>query len=391
MKLSNASTRGADAFRVVIIQRVLPHYRVEFFNRLHSRLGAEGIDLTVLYGREKENTVPKSVSPGEPWFVEIRNTYLSLRGRELVWQSVPWVRLGADLIIVEQAIRLLINFPLQVARLMRRGKLAYWGHGKNFQATSFGWIEFAKRMLITKVDWWFAYTDLSASEIAAAGMPDSRMTVVNNAIDTDAFKSALSAITDEVVLNKLAALGLKGRCVALYCGGMYPEKRLDFLLDAAQLIREQIPDFELVMIGDGPEAWKIRDAATIHSWIKYLGPVFDSDRAVYFKMAKILLMPGLVGLAIVDAFVAGCPMATTDNGIHSPEIAYLRDGVNGLMSADSVESFSAMVVTALRDETRMIQLKAGCEKSANEISLNSMVDRFATGVVNCLLGRGAGE
>lgn len=47
-------------------------------------------------------------------------------------------------------------------------------------------------------------------------------------------------------------------------------------------------------------------------------------------LARVFLMPGLVGLAILDAGAAGLPLVTTDYPWHSPEIAYLDPGVNGL-------------------------------------------------------------
>ena len=49
------------------------------------------------------------------------------------------------------------------------------------------------------------------------------------------------------------------------------------------------------------------------------------------RMSKLFLMPGLLGLAVLDAEVMGLPVVTTRYPWHSPEIAYLRDGETGVI------------------------------------------------------------
>jgi hypothetical protein len=52
-------------------------------------------------------------------------------------------------------------------------------------------------------------------------------------------------------------------------------------------------------------------------------------------------MPGLVGLVIIDNFVTQLPMFTTDNNnnIHSPEVSYLQNDVNGVMTANTLDDY----------------------------------------------------
>ena len=46
--------------KVTIIQRILPHYRIPFFEALHRELGHAGIELQLIYGQEYPGTVPRS-------------------------------------------------------------------------------------------------------------------------------------------------------------------------------------------------------------------------------------------------------------------------------------------------------------------------------------------
>ncbi len=83
------------------------------------------------------------------------------------------------------------------------------------------------------------------------------------------------------------------------------------------MIRRDIPDFELVVIGKGPEADFIETAAAQHEWIHFVGPKSDDEKVPYWALSKLLLMPGLVGLVVLDSFALGVPMITTDYPYHS--------------------------------------------------------------------------
>jgi len=95
-------------------------------------------------------------------------------------------------------------------------------------------------------------------------------------------------------------------------------------------------------------------------------------------------MPGLVGLVLIDCFVAGVPLITTDNNIHSPEIAYLQNGVNGVMTSFDENIYAQQVVALLKDRHRLIKLQKGCRETAKLYTLDNMAINFVTGVERCL-------
>ena len=86
-------------------------------------------------------------------------------------------------------------------------------------------------------------------------------------------------------------------------------------------------------------------------------------------------------------FACGVPLLTTESTAHGPEIAYLEQGVNGLMTANDVGAYAAACVRLLRDPAALDALRAGCAASANEYTLQNMARRFAQGIGNCLQGR----
>ena len=194
--------------RVMFLQRVLPHYRISFFDKLNTLLFDKGIELVVVYGQEAEGQVPRSVLFDRSWAIRIKNKYIRMFGHELVWQAVGSHLAGADLIIIEQANRLLVNYRLQ---LFSRSKVAFWGHGKNFQSSNYRTIrERWKRWLAVKCDWWFTYTQGGSNIVRSSGFDEKKITVVNNSIDTSDLTLVQAEISSELLSKLKAKLGLIG-------------------------------------------------------------------------------------------------------------------------------------------------------------------------------------
>ena len=128
----------------------------------------------------------------------------------------------------------------------------------------------------------------------------------------------------------------------------------------------------------------VEKTAARYPWLRYPGSVYGRDKAVYLRLADVLLNPGMVGLSILDAFVAGAVMVTTDCGNHSPEIDYLVNGENGLMTENTIDSYVAEVTGLLRDPDRMAHLRDGAKQSAVKYSIENMADNFNDGILQAL-------
>lgn len=374
--------------RVVVLYKSLPQYRRRFFELVRARLDAASVDFELVYGDPSRVDGEKADTVDLPWATYVANRWLRVGGLELIWQPVLRQVSGADLVIVEQASKLLVNGVLQLRASMRIGpKFAFWGHGKNFQGHDASWLgELVKRTVANRAHWWFAYNEMSAEVVRSYGFPDSRITRVQNAIDTRALAAARAQMTDQDLDDIRRELNIRGRNVAAFAGGMYPEKRLPFLIEACEVIREAIPDFEIVLIGGGVDSSVVAAAAARHPWIHYLGPQFEAAKVRSLSVAKVFLMPGLVGLGILDAFALELPIVTTAIPYHSPEIEYLENGVNGLMleHSDDVAGYARAVVRLLLDESERTRLVAGCRVARDRYTVEEMVERFSTGVLRAL-------
>ena len=91
--------------------------------------------------------------------------------------------------------------------------------------------------------------------LTALGYPQERITCLNNAIDTNAFRNDILSVTPDRLRIVRYALGIEANAkVGIFCGSIYPDKRPELLIEAAELIHEQILNFHLIVIGDGPSA-----------------------------------------------------------------------------------------------------------------------------------------
>lgn len=374
--------------RVTFLLQEVPHYRIEFFNRLHTRLHQAGIEMRVLYGCDCKRTAGHGGSIQTSWAEVVPTWAGRVAGVDLVWQSCGNKLAGSDLIVVEQSNRLLINYWLQLRRYWSDVRVAFWGHGRNIQSqNSDGLRERWKRWWLRRIDWWFAYTELTRDYLLRQGIDAERLTVVNNSVDERQLLSGLER--HQRLSTTQRQLGCADSAkVALYCGQLHQHKRLGFLLRAAMRVRELVPEFELLIVGDGPGRGLVEAQARKHHWIHYAGSVLGAERAKYWHSARVAMMPGLVGLVIVDSFITACPLVTTEQIVHSPEIAYLHSGGNGLMTSNDLESYAQAVATLLQDDRWLEQLRRGCRQSAQHYSLDNMVEHFASGVEQCLARAG---
>ena len=371
---------------VTVVQRVVPHYRAPFFDRLRLELAHRGIELHLVAGQASPQERAKADTVVLDWAVTIANRYVPLGKRHLVWQPARALVRGSDLVVVEHASRLLLNYVLLGEQVFGGTRVAFWGHGSASQVSASPLGEALKRRISMRAHWWFAYNDLSAARVRSLGYPENRITSVNNAVDTAQMAALADGLTEEDLVRSRRELGVRTRNVGIYVGGLYPEKRVPFLIDVSNRIRAAVPDFELIVMGGGPDQGVVQAAARERSWIHWTGPVFGDQKVAYAKLGRVLLMPGLVGLAVLDSFALAVPMVTTDLPNHGPEVAYLESGRNGLIvrAADDAAAYARAVVALLRDDNQRALLVEGCRQDAGRYTIEAMARRFAEGASTAL-------
>lgn len=366
---------------VIVVERILIHYRVPFYALIREILKEKGIKFNLIYGQGDSSEIKKQDTVDLPWATKIQNTYFPLK---LFWQPYLSLVKNADLLIIDQAFHSLSNYLAVIQARHCKQKIAFWGFSRNYRVPCNSFRNIIKKIYNMKCDWWFCYTENEKKNIEKNGFPPNCITSLQNSIDTRTLMQISATISPEDIETLRNKENIGKGPVAIYCGGIYKEKRIDFLLQACRRIRERIPTFELIIIGAGADVHEIIDEVNQHNWIHYAGPRFGREKTLYFKMADIFLLPGLVGLAILDSFVMGVPLITMKNASHGPEIEYLINGENGLMTEDSQNVYVEEVVRVLNNQTMLKSMKIKCVESVKLYTIENMVQNFIKGVCSCL-------
>lgn len=372
---------------VIVVFRYVHHYRARFYELLRTELDARGVELRLIAGQPSPAELAKDDAVSVPWARSVRNRYWTIAGRELVWQPAFGMTRGADMVVVEQASRLLLNYALILGRESGGPRVAFWGQGRHVlpgRASPAG--EAVKRFVSRYVDWWFAYNARSVDVVRELGVAPYRITCVQNAIDAGRLVELRQGITARELDEARARFGISSAHVGVFAGSLYPEKRLPFLVEACALVREQVPDFELLVVGAGPETPSVHAAAATRPWLHLTGALRDRELATAVLLGRAMLIPGAVGLAALDAFALEVPLVTTASPDQGHELEYVVSGENGLVVDDweDPRAYAEAVARVVNDDGLYARLQGGCREAADKYTVEAMAVNFAEGAVRAL-------
>jgi len=158
--------------------------------------------------------------------------------------------------------------------------------------------------------------------------------VVRNGIDLEAVRAATPEVRDRPYLFAI--------------GRFVPQKGFDVLIDAFATLRENFPDHDLLIAGDGPERLALERRAG--AGVYFLGGVPAARAFSLYKGAAGFVLPSRhepQGIVVIEAMAAGAPVLATQVG-GVPET--VRDGDNGLLvRGDDVQAMAAGLRRLLAD------------------------------------------
>jgi glycosyltransferase involved in cell wall biosynthesis len=366
--------------KVLVVQRRMTAYRVPFFEALRDCLAVQGIELAVAYGDPTVEELSKNDGAELSWGIKLDTKYFL--GSRICFQPLRSIGDDKDMIVLTPENKLICNLWHQYFNM--RCRIGLWGHGENLQGDRRSFRERFKRIVARQADWWFGYTEISRSIILKNGFVDDRITIVNNSVDIVELKRYSDNISSKDVAEWRHSHGIGAGPVGVFLGSLYKEKRIDFLLRAAKNVRLLISGFELVIIGDGPLRSEIELFCEENDWVHYLRARKGFEKVLALRGSDVLLSPGAVGLGILDSFACSIPLVTTDCGNHGPEIAYINNGINGVVSKNSQESFVTEVAGLLKSRDALNRLVLGCAASSELYSIENMSRNFSIGIADCL-------
>lgn len=370
--------------KIAIIQKEIPHYRVRFFEEVCAQGFTMGLDVTVYCA---STGCPKTPYKFSHRSLAIHQITRNKNGPFWMKRLTAALK-GTDIIVAPQELQCLNVSYLWAIRHRLCRSWIWWGHGYNFQASvrSSGptyMKEAIKHFMTKRSDGLITYTAGGADYWRKQGMPEDRVTPYYNTIDVEGLRKAGADITEPQLMELRHKLGLEGKRVLLFSGRLYAEKKVDFLLRAFAILKKAYPEVGLLIIGEGEERRKLEQLAAELKLqdVHFLGEIVDpKDTAAYFSLADLMVVPGLVGLAIVHGYAFELPLMTTECDFHSPEIEYLTQK-SGVRTAHSENVYAAAIRNVLSSPVTLSTMEAACLHTAQQLTLEASCDRFVRAIV----------
>lgn len=140
------------------------------------------------------------------------------------------------------------------------------------------------------------------------------------------------------------------------CARLVPYKRVDLIVEAFR----QLPQRELVVIGDGPDLARLQALATPN--VRFLGRQPHDALAYYLRHARGFLFGALedFGIAPVEAMACGTPVVAYGRG---GTLETVEDGVTGVhFSQQTPEAVCAAVARLERTPFEPARIRAHAER-----------------------------
>ncbi len=353
--------------RLGLQQRVLPNYRVEFFDAL---AGACEGGLGVIAGlpRPVEGITPGTLRLAKQF--DAHNVHLFGGPLYLCYQRglLGWLDAwDPDALVVEANPRYLATAAAVQWMHDRGRRVIGWGLGAPPISGLFGAMRARRRRdVLCRFDALIAYSHRGAEEYAQLGYPRERIFVAANA--------AARRPAEELAPRAERA----ERPSLLFVGRLQRRKRLDALLRACAALPEPKP--RLVIVGDGPERTQLEQLAdSIYPQAEFIGARHGAELKPYFAQADLFVLPGTGGLAIQEAMANGLPVVVARGDGTQDDLVRLGNGWQ--IPPEDDRALQETLRLALSDLSRLRKMGEESYRIVrDEINIERMVDVFVQAV-----------
>jgi L-malate glycosyltransferase len=351
---------------VLVLQEQVPRYRVPFFRFLAEELGRRGLGLRVV----SSSVLPEADELGFPHQRLLTSRY-GLSALPAIYRARP-----AVLVLPHSA-----GFAPVAAmtRLRQRNgrKQLFWGmglarrYGVASECDRRPAAEAVRRLMLSTCDHYLSYTEISTANLLKTGYDAARITTLDNAVEA-------LATPEQAMKAHRVPLQL------LFVGSLIADKAPLAAVAIVDGLRLLTPGASLHIVGDGPLRPQCEQAANGRDWVRYHGAQWGQGLRELALASDIAIIPGRVGLSVLEMASAGLPMATFSASRHGPEIAYLKDGVNGLFLSADINAAAKELETLLTDRPALERMRHEVLGTSSRYTIRRMATNFADGVLASL-------
>lgn len=353
---------------LVIQQRVLPRYRVPFFERL----AADCARLTVMAGmpRPQEAIVPAQALDRADW-LHLKNRHIAGGAFYLLAQPdlIPSLEsLSPNVLVLEANPRYLTNWRAQTWAKAAGIPVLGWGLG----AEAAGWATSAMwRLFLRGFDGMIAYSSRGTRAYQRFGVPADRVVLALNAAGPPP-RAPASPRTGSV-----------GRLRVLYVGRLQRRKRIDTLLQACSTMAGTTA---VTIVGDGPERAALESlASTVLPEAHFTGHLEGPRLEEAFSDADLFVLPGTGGLAVQQAMAHGLAVVVGEGDGTSDDLVRPENGWR--TSPGDAQHLAEIIKQAAGDRGRLAAMGAASYRIVSEeVNLDTMAQAFVKAITYAVGG-----
>lgn len=199
------------------------------------------------------------------------------------------------------------------------------------------------RVVVRRFEKVVAVSDAVASSLRRSGLPQRKVTTIDNAIELAPFRAPKPTLREEMPNQATMLVGLVGR--------LTPQKGGEYFLRTAAALLGEFPDVRFVLVGEGPERKRLEQLAQelgIAAQVGFLGRREDMP-GVYASL-DVLVLPSInegLPMTILEALATGTPVVATAVGAVPKLIVPGRTGL--LVEPRDTAGLRAAVARLLTD------------------------------------------
>ena len=381
--MASTSAKGQTTRSVVILQRIIPHYRIALFEAL-SQL--PDVDLLVVHGTRSLSSGHTAHEGNLPFKTTVAQWYrISMLGLTATLQPgslAAVISHSPSVVIAEGTFNILTNFTVALYCRLTRRKFIWWV-GAWERPEGRGWARLLvrgyTRLATRPAHAFIAYGTAARDYLLQLGVSPRKVHIAHNTIDTDEIASNFGRYMRDghAVRRQLA---LEAKKVILSVGALVPQKRVDTLIRAYAQVRSACPEAALVIVGDGSSREALEGLVEDLSLrdVTFVGRMEDSNP--YFAMADLFVLPGLGGLALNQAMAFGKPVICSE--ADGTECDLVTEGINGhIVKPGDDSGLATLLLDLLSNEDRLKEMGEESRRIAMEkVSFRNMVGGIADAI-----------
>lgn len=156
------------------------------------------------------------------------------------------------------------------------------------------------------------------------------------------------------------------------------EKNVPFLLRCMARLKQYLPDFRLMVIGDGPQREEYMDLCEqldIRQQICFMGSLPNREIAAHMAAADCFVFASKTetqGIVILEAMAARTPVvALRASGVED----LVNDGVSGYLCPEEEEAFTEQLLRVLQNEPLRDRLRIGAFETALQYREDAVAEK----------------